>query len=273
MPEEMPTAAPRAKAPDPQTKPLELHKRKCIGLWECCICTEEYNDTSDLAWTKERPYTTRDGVMVCGPCIKRLFTRALGTEFNHEFPARYLTEELDINDVKPLFFWEHNFVTRYRKHRAEYERELRDLDDATLDAIVPEGVVRGRDFQRCNGCKTSIVLRDGCNHMTCTKCGHNFCYICGKDATEDSGHWFPGGCPRWGQPGEQNAMFDGVVVDVWAWEVLTQTTTAAMRTLMQRLLMLEDDAIARAGPLTAEERAFILSAMFCYQPHHAVTER
>jgi hypothetical protein len=217
MPEVVPTAAPQVAPLDTQKKPLEPHKNKCIGLWKCCTCGEEYNDISDLAWTGEKPYTTRDhantGDLVCSKCINREFTKALGTVFDHNFPARWGGEELNINDFRSLFFWEHDFRTRYEEHRVKYERNLKALDDATLDAMVPEGLVRGVDFQRCNGCKTAIGLRDGCNHMTCTKCAHNFCCICGKDAGEDSGNWSPGGCPRWGRPGEQNAMFDDAVTD------------------------------------------------------------
>jgi hypothetical protein len=192
MPEEVHTA-PRREPP--QQKLLELSKENCIGPWNCSVCAEDYNDTSDLAWTEEKSYTTRrtskNGELVCSGCIKREFIKALPaleTEFDHNFPAKWGTEELHINDFPEIFLWEHDFRTKYEEHRVQYERTLRNLDDAKLDAMIPKGVVRGRDFQRCNGCKIAIGLRDGCNHMTCTKCRHNFCHICGKDAEEDSGH-------------------------------------------------------------------------------------
>jgi hypothetical protein len=81
-------------------------------------------------------------------------------------------------------------------------------------------------------------------------------------------------------------MFDGVVVDrgfewseedfafdVWAWNVLMQTTTADTRERMQLLLMLEEGDIAHMGPVTAVGRAFVIDAMLRYHPHHAVTEQ
>jgi hypothetical protein len=293
MPEVVPTAA--GQEPPPQQKLLELSKEKCIGLWNCSVCAEGYNDTSDLAWTEEKPYTTQktseNGELVCSSCIKGEFIKALpalATEFDHSFPAKWGTEELHINDFPEMFFWEHDFHTKYEEHHAKYSRELRDLDDAKLAAMVPDGLVRGRDFQRCNGCKEAIGLRDGCNHMTCTKCGHNFCFICGKDAKDDSGHWIHGACPRWGQPGEQNAWFADPILDdvnpdiempteisfeVWSWNMLIQTTDAAMRTPMQRVLLLSDDAIVRAGPPTDAERESVITAMFRYHPQHGVTVR
>jgi hypothetical protein len=52
-----------------------------------------------------------------------------------------------------------------------------------------------------------------------------------------------------------------------------QTTGAEMRTLMQRLLLLPNPNIVRAGPLTVAERESIITAMFRYHPQHGVPER
>lgn len=77
------------------------------------------------------------------------------------------------------------------------------------DLEAQEGLVRGRDFQRCPGCSHPIELSDGCNHMVCDSCRSEFCFICGARATADSGHWNTGNkCPRWNQPGAHNAQHD-----------------------------------------------------------------
>lgn len=43
--------------------------------------------------------------------------------------------------------------------------------------------------QPCPLCKTKIMRDKGCNHMTCGFCGYEFCWICGREATENSDHW------------------------------------------------------------------------------------
>ncbi len=34
---------------------------------------------------------------------------------------------------------------------------------------------------RCKKCSANITRNGGCNHMTCTLCAHEFCYVCGRD--------------------------------------------------------------------------------------------
>lgn len=41
----------------------------------------------------------------------------------------------------------------------------------------------------CSLCKTKIMRDAGCNHMTCGFCGYEFCWVCGREATENSDHW------------------------------------------------------------------------------------
>lgn len=53
-----------------------------------------------------------------------------------------------------------------------------------------EGLQRGKHYQVCPNpvCELRIELKDACQHMTCP-CGTEFCYLCGRRATEGSGHW------------------------------------------------------------------------------------
>ena len=39
--------------------------------------------------------------------------------------------------------------------------------------------------KRCPRCRFFIEKLDGCNHMTCVRCGHEFCWVCFKPYTPD----------------------------------------------------------------------------------------
>ena len=55
---------------------------------------------------------------------------------------------------------------------------------------------RGTKFQLCPNCSRPIQLTEACHHIKCP-CGTEFCYLCGKAASERSGHWRQGRCPRY----------------------------------------------------------------------------
>lgn len=79
-----------------------------------------------------------------------------------------------------------------------------------------QGLVRGKDFQRCPSCRLLVTLEDGCNSMVCERpsCQTHFCWICGVEAHHDSDHWRVGArCPRWNQPNAANARHDQAVQD------------------------------------------------------------
>ena len=41
----------------------------------------------------------------------------------------------------------------------------------------------------CPMCKTRLERIKGCNHMTCGFCLYEFCWVCHRGATANSGHW------------------------------------------------------------------------------------
>jgi hypothetical protein len=75
-----------------------------------------------------------------------------------------------------------------------------------------EGLKRGKDYQICPSeqCGIKIELKAACNAMRCDYRGTRFCYVCGEPAAERSDHWArePDACPRYNQPGADNARFD-----------------------------------------------------------------
>ena len=42
--------------------------------------------------------------------------------------------------------------------------------------------------KKCPRCQTPIEKDEGCNHMACRKCRHEFCWICMKDWHTHSQH-------------------------------------------------------------------------------------
>lgn len=47
-----------------------------------------------------------------------------------------------------------------------------------IEEAMSEALIR-----QCPKCKVKIIKEDGCNKMTCTKCGSMMCYVCKKDIT------------------------------------------------------------------------------------------
>lgn len=59
-----------------------------------------------------------------------------------------------------------------------------------------------RNTKKCPGCKVNIEKNEGCNHMTCRQCKHEFCWICFVDWKT---HCSPGykGCTKFIEKAEQ----------------------------------------------------------------------
>ncbi|OQO12641.1 hypothetical protein B0A48_02103 [Cryoendolithus antarcticus] len=107
---------------------------------------------------------------------------------------------------------------------------------------------RGLEYQLCPNpaCHAPTFLGEGCNHMICPYCKTHFCHLCGLAAPEHSGHWLPGGCPRYGRPDVARPQFDyptdehGNVID----EDADEDT--------------EDEAAEDDGPLIPDEPTLVL---------------
>ncbi|TFA99438.1 hypothetical protein CCMA1212_008746 [Trichoderma ghanense] len=78
-------------------------------------------------------------------------------------------------------------VMRQRREREERERTRKAIELARQIAArrkIEEEMSRitvGRTTKPCPGCGWAIEKNDGCSHMTCVKCKHQFCYECGAD--------------------------------------------------------------------------------------------
>lgn len=60
-----------------------------------------------------------------------------------------------------------------------------------------EAWAKGREIQLCPSCKHKIEKIEGCNHMTCSICGYNFCWLCrGKYTSNHFSAMNPFGCPN-----------------------------------------------------------------------------
>lgn len=74
---------------------------------------------------------------------------------------------------------------------------------------------RGKDYNFCPACGLLEELLDGCNTISCSNCQTEWCFICSQPAKHKSDHWVPGNpCPRFGQPGDPRAVFDGAGVEI-----------------------------------------------------------
>ena len=181
--------------------------------WECTGCTEIYNATAPKPWGDGTTNSDGKKTLVCNDCIRAMFERAV--ELDYFWPAQYGNQALNILHFECLFDMDSledtkSLVAYYKKLvRITLEKGARVGDPGALAQEVPEGWVQGREYQRCPKCGDGVTLHSACNHMTCS-CTTDYCYICGKEVSEaeKSSHWTVGGCPRYNQPGNDNAMYD-----------------------------------------------------------------
>ena len=73
-------------------------------------------------------------------------------------------------------------------------------EDVTCDEAIEQQMEGWAEetrvnIQACPLCKSKIEKNKGCNHMTCAFCEYEFCWGCGKSATQADRHFEPGrGC-------------------------------------------------------------------------------
>ncbi|DBA01074.1 TPA: hypothetical protein N0F65_002684 [Lagenidium giganteum] len=70
----------------------------------------------------------------------------------------------------------------------------------------------------CPGCRNPIEKNGGCNHMTCSRCQTEFCWVCGVMVPRSEPHWDIGGCPRM-----PLLSVDGLEVEANQWHNTTAT--------------------------------------------------
>uniref|UniRef100_A0A3Q3IVT1 RBR-type E3 ubiquitin transferase n=1 Tax=Monopterus albus TaxID=43700 RepID=A0A3Q3IVT1_MONAL len=85
-----------------------------------------------------------------------------------------------------------------RQERAQNLR-LRSFRSSSLSYSQESGAA-GDDIKPCPRCAAYIIkMNDGsCNHMTCTVCGCEFCWLCMKEIS-DLHYLSPSGCTFWGK--------------------------------------------------------------------------
>eukprot|EP00743_Colponemidia_sp_Colp-15_P000142 GILK01000164.1.p1 GENE.GILK01000164.1~~GILK01000164.1.p1 ORF type:complete len:492 (-),score=63.48 GILK01000164.1:91-1485(-) len=69
----------------------------------------------------------------------------------------------------------------------------------TCDQVVDQGYnewAKGKDVQMCPRCRVRVLKDEGCNHMTCSRCGYQWCWLCrSKYSRLHFKSWNIFGCP------------------------------------------------------------------------------
>lgn len=152
-------------------KLLDLEQAACIadaeieGLEKCVFCgyMEIYppiNDTADEKGEKEFRCMHPDcGKVMCRTCRAGAHPPTLSCDVVKKMGR--------LGDV-----------TRARS---------KSLSRRYIEESMTEALVRKCPNQKCG---VEIIKDDGCNCMTCSRCGSKLCYLCGKDITQENyGHF------------------------------------------------------------------------------------
>lgn len=76
-------------------------------------------------------------------------------------------------------------------------QNLRSHSKSEDHDLVMLALSREQGWKQCPQCAIMIELRSGCNHMSCTYCSHEFCYLCLKPWSVRDAQCTSGKCELW----------------------------------------------------------------------------
>jgi hypothetical protein len=119
-----------------------------------------------------------------------VFCRSPGCKYVDGF----LHDTKDSHQVSPSCPDNHKFCIR-----------CRNLDHTGVCVDVSDADKQHRDIflsepgnTECPSCRALITKFEGCNHMTCTHCGQNFCFNCGRTFNSSERYFTHGDCQQFG---------------------------------------------------------------------------
>ena len=87
--------------------------------------------------------------------------------------------------------WHTDMTCRQYKAFLHEERKKKEFKERDENLFREWIAANAKD---CPGCKNPIQKNGGCNHMTCLKCKHQFCWLCMADYV--STHFQTGPCKQ-----------------------------------------------------------------------------
>ncbi|KAF4306249.1 Zinc finger C6HC-type protein [Botryosphaeria dothidea] len=108
--------------------------------------------------------------------------------------------------------------THTPKTCAEAEKDRKGSVRHRVEEAMTDALLR-----TCNKCKIKFLKLDGCNKMTCPKCGNAQCYVCGKNVNSyNHFHQSAGKCPLYDNNTEKRHQDEVKAAEAAALEVVRQ---------------------------------------------------
>jgi hypothetical protein len=161
------------------------------NLSECKICYEEKNRDCDLCENCSE--------FICKKCSQKCFNfvEKAGNFIKKNsircpicFSFKHVTSKLK-NAVTQAENVNKNYIIGICKKCAKYDIIFLDC----VEPIQQKGIyicdncsMSGIEYKSCPNCFTKIIKNGGCNHMTCTICKYEWCWICLKNYDDCDGH-------------------------------------------------------------------------------------